>query len=476
MNGQIDIDAHNDAGNSNVIVRPHDRIFAANGLNINADEVHITSIPDEPNIKTGYSVRGITITDNMLKDENLIVDPTTGEKNLIKLKDNQKTSAFNDDYIQGNIKAIYKDGKIYLYNLPELKKDNGINIVASKGIVAQEAVVSTGNQSISINNATNKELVVGDINNTTFNGKSSVSGGATNNLITIPHEVAFAQTDITSNGKVTVNGKVVNGIDQNGDAVDRSRLSIRSKNDLDIVNHQTYDSITAGGLIDLNNTDNGKLNIQGNITNKKGNTNLYGSNGISVYGRVHSLDGDVTLTAPNGNLILAKGSQIHVDKGNLVLNQQDLFGNLNLNGQIIVRDGDINVDSLGNETNNGLIFGREFSYENESQDIILTQQTENDYVVSSNMEFGYDVSADAGISSSSKILRINSRGATIVNDDNWKVGEKHDLSLSFDDVDVTVKCYVMKTENNLAQVKFIDLPKDVANKITYYCMKLVYNK
>ena len=92
------------------------------------------------------------------------------------------------------------------------------------------------------------------------------------------------------------------------------------------------------------------------------------------------------------------------------------------------------------------------------------------------MEFGYDVSADAGISSSSKILRINSRGATIVNDDNWKVGEKHDFSLSFDDVNVTVKCYVMKTENNLAQIKFIDLPKDVANKITYYCMKLAYNK
>jgi len=253
-------------------------------------------------------------------------------------------------------------------------------------------------------------------------------------------------------------------------------LIIKSKNGLDIVNHQTYDSITAGGLIDISNTQNGILNIRGNIRNKKGDTKLYGSDGILVSGGVYSVDGDITMTAPKGDLTLAKGSMVYTDKGNVTLHQHDILGNLNMVGQVILRDGDITTDSFGNETDNGLIFGREFSYENESKDIIITQQTENDYTVSSNMDFGYDVSKDIGINSSSKVLRMNSRGATIVNDDNWKTGEKHDFNLSFDDVNITVKCYVMKTENNLAQVKFVDLPKDVANKITYYCMKLAYNK
>ena len=468
MNGQIDINVHNDDGNANFTVRPNDRIFAANGLNINADEVHITSFPGEPNIKTGYSARGITITNNMLKEDNLVVDPTTGEKNLIKLKDNPKTSALNDDYIQGNIKAIYKDGKIYLYNLPELKKDNGINIVASKGIVAQDVAVSTGNQSISINNATNKEIVVGDINNTTFNGKVSVSGGTTDRLNIEKHEVAFAQTDITSNGKVTVNGKVVNGLNQDGEIVDNSRLTIRSKNNLDVAKHQTYDSITAGGLIDISNTDNGILNIYGNITNKEGNTNLYGSNGISVYGRVHSIDGDVTVTTPKGDLILAKGSQIHVDKGNLILHQQGVSGNLNMIGQIILRDGDLMADSFGNATNNGLIFGKEFMAENDLNDLTAVNFNEPkiDYALNNNMGYGYDVTDDKDLKSSVKILRLHKDGATIVNENNWKVGDKMEVSIAFEGVDVTAKCKVIKTEDGVAQVMFLNLPRSVATKIT----------
>ena len=473
MNGQIDINVHNDTGNAGFIVRPNDRIFAANGLNINADEVHITSFPEESNIKTGYSVRGITITDKMLKEENLIIDPTTGEKNLIKLKDDPKTSALQDDYIQGNIKAIYKDGKIYLYNLPELKKDNGINIVASKGLVAQDAVVSVGNQSISINNATNKEIVIGDINNTTFNGTVSVSGGVTDSLNAEKHEVAFAQTDITSNGKVTINGKVVNGLDADGNPVegnpvDRSRLSIRAKNGLNIAKHQTYDTITAGGLVELSNTDNGSVNIYGDITNKKGNTNLYGSDGVSVYGRVHNIDGDVTITAPKGDLILAKGSQIHVDKGNLILDQQGVSGNLNMIGQVILYDGDLRADSFGNITDNGLIFSKEFMDENDLSDLITMNfnEPEIDYVLNNNMGYGYDVTNDKGLQSSVKILRLHKDGATIVNENNWKTGDNIELSIAFKGVDVTAQCKVVKVENGVAQVRFLNLPRSIANKIT----------
>ena len=273
--------------------------------------------------------------------------------------------------------------------MPELKKDNGINIVAGKGIVAQNVDVSTGNQSISVNNATGKEIVIGNIDNTTFEGKASVSGGATNDLNVGKHKVAFTQTDITSNGKVTVNGKIVSGLDQNGDVVDKSRLSIKSKNDLDVVNHQTYDSITAGDLVELINTDDGVLNIRGNITNKKGNTNLYGSNGVSVYGKVHNIDGDVTITATKGDLILEKGSQIHVDKGDLILHQHDVLGNLNMIGQTILRNGDLVTESFGNITNKGLIFGKEFMDENDLSDLVPVESNEPevDYALNNNMGY-----------------------------------------------------------------------------------------
>lgn len=41
-----------------------------------------------------------------------------------------------------------------------------------------------------------------------------------------------------------------------------------------------------------------------------------------------------------------------------------------------------------------------------------------------------------------------------------------------DDVDVNVKCQVSIVEGNLAQIKFKDLPKDVANKITFRYMRM----
>lgn len=471
MNGQVDINVHNDQPKGAELTLPTGtKIFAANGVNINADRIYTPSAVD---IKSGYSVRGITITDDMLKEENLIVDPTTGEKNLIKLKDDIIYSAFKDDYSQGNIKAIYKDGKVYLYDLPKLKKDNGINIVAKSDQVLANAVVSTGNQSITINNKTNKELVVGDINNTTYDGKYSVSGGITDKGNVESHEVLYAQTDITSNDAVSINGKIVNGLDADsnplqGNPIDRSRLSIRAKNDLNVAKHQTYDTITAGGLVELSNTDNGVVNIYGDITNKKGNTNIYGSNGASIYGKIHSIDGDVTITAPKGDLILAKGSQIHVDKGNLILDQQGVSGNLNMIGQVILYDGDLRADSFGNITDNGLIFSKEFMDENDLSDLIAVNfnEPEINYALNNNMGYGYDVTNDKGLESSVKILRLHKDGATIINENNWKVGDKIKVSIAFEGVNVTAKCKVIKAENGVVQVMFLDLPRSVATKIT----------
>ena len=497
-NGQVDFNVHYDAtNNAKFTLNSDDRIFAANGININADVVDIKNSNRE-NLKTGYSVRGITITDDMLKESNLIVDNTTGEKNLINLKDNRMNSAFNDYYDEGNIKAIYKDGKIYLYNLPALKEDNGIKINAKQGNVAPNATVSTGSQSIKINNQTNKELVVGDIINTSYTGKYSVSDGVSKNTNAGKHQVIKPQINITSNGKVSVNGKIQNGLDNNGNPIEDSELIIKSKNGMNIAKHQMYNAITASGLIDVANNDSGTLNIYGNINNKKGDTKLYGADGLSLYGKIINQDGDVIMTAPRGDLKLAKGSMVRINQGDIELHQKDENGTLIMEGQLILFNGTQKIDSNGKqEKNNDLIFefdseGRNLLLKSENDLTILSQPllnndnshyvditqsnlVENDYVVSSNMDFGYDVSQDKGLKSDKKILRINRRGATIVNNDNWQIGEQHDITLQFDNVDVTVKCEVIKVENELAQVKFKNLPQDVANKITYRYMKIANN-
>ncbi len=136
--------------------------------------------------------------------------------------------------------------------------------------------------------------------------------------------------------------------------------------------------------------------------------------------------------------------------------------------------------ALGNQTglkqalNNGLIFGKEFIYENNLEDLtsLYINEPEEEYVVSEKMEFGCDVSKDKSLSLNVKILRMDRRGATIVNEGDLKAGDKIDVSLRFDDVDVNVKCQVSIVEGNLAQIKFKDLPKDVANKITFRYMRM----
>ena len=466
MNGQIDIEAHNDENDAKFTLNGGDRIFAADGLNITADEVDIKS---GSNILTGYPLRGITITDDMLKEENLIVDSTTGEKNLLNLRGNQLSPNLNDGVVKGNIKAIYKDGQIYVYDLPELKTDNGVKIVAGKGSVKGVTTVSTGPQAIEINNKTDKPLVVGDIINTSIDGKYSVEGGATSEANVSTLQVTHAIIDITSQGKVVINGKIINGIDgKTGNPVEDGELNVKAKNGIDIAKHQTYDSITAGGLIDIAAAPNGTLNIYGNITNKQGHTELYGSDGISLFGRIHSIDGDVAITAHKGDLLLAKGSQIHIDKGNLTLNQQDVLGNLIMADQIILRDGDFTSHSLGNETNNGLIFGKEFIYENDLDDLMTmnSNEPEIEYILNNNMGYGYDVTDDNGLKSNVKILRLHKDGATVVNENHWKVGDSVELSIAFEGVNVTAKCKVIKAEHGVAQVMFLDLPRSVATKIT----------
>ena len=45
------------------------------------------------------------------------------------------------------------------------------------------------------------------------------------------------------------------------------------------------------------------------------------------------------------------------------------------------------------------------------------------------------------------------------------------MTIKFAGVDVTVQCKVLKVEGNVAQVKFINLPQSVGNKIAERYMR-----
>ena len=86
------------------------------------------------------------------------------------------------------------------------------------------------------------------------------------------------------------------------------------------------------------------------------------------------------------------------------------------------------------------------------------------------IDYGYDVTQDQDLNSNVKILRLHRSGATIVNEEDWKVGDRKEITLKFGDVDVTVKCKVVKVENGVAQVAFSNISQAVANKISSHYM------
>ena len=73
-------------------------LFGGNAVVVEAEKINIKG-----DVVSGYKNRGITITDDMLKEENLIVDPNTidpvtgeGDKNLINLGGNALSAYLND--------------------------------------------------------------------------------------------------------------------------------------------------------------------------------------------------------------------------------------------------------------------------------------------------------------------------------------------------------------------------------------------
>ena len=194
-NGFVQIDSQN-----KFIMGENDNIFGANFVYIKANEADAKG-----NIRSGYDERKIVITDSML--QNLVKDPTTGETNMIDLG----ATPYLGDSNGNNIKAIYKDGQIYLFGM----NDNigGVNLNIDEGNVESTVTTQKGVCAINIDNKTDKMLNVSKIINESGYGSYNFEGSADTrkvNHITLNAGNNAGVMNINSNGGINFNSKIKN--------------------------------------------------------------------------------------------------------------------------------------------------------------------------------------------------------------------------------------------------------------------------
>ena len=106
------------------------------------------------------------------------------------------------------------------------------------------------------------------------------------------------------------------------------------------------------------------------------------------------------------------------------------------------------------------------------ENIKLSEALQKKYDESSRrISMRFDTTKDTGLQSNVKIYDISTTGALIKNDRNLKQGKTTTINIKFDDVDVDVKAKVVNISGDRAGVEFINMPKDVANKILYRYMQ-----
>ncbi len=318
VNGNVTI------GNSDIdiLLKENDSIFAGGDVNIIADNADIKG-----NIASGYSNRNLTITDDMLS--NLVLDKTTGETNLIDIQGTDN-----------NIKAIYKDGEIYVFSIGN--NGGAVNISANSGNVSADVSSKDGYQTIAINNQTNKKLNIYNISNNSHTGGFSSSNGlsVSEDRLT-SNSVNTAKTSITSekDGRISLNGNIENSLNNNA-SDNLGTLNITSNNGIDISG-----SITGAGIANITNNKAG-INIEGSINKSEGNITITNkTGGIKLDGNIKSDDGNITLDNKNGNIVIGdyndNDNYIQTKNGDITIKQT--------NGNIL--NGIIDPDTKSNRQN-----------------------------------------------------------------------------------------------------------------------------
>ena len=366
-------------------IKSNDNMFAGSGISISVATGDDGDIERDINIngkiKSGYTDRKVTITSTMIEPENLIMDPTSGEKNMINLGLDSGNKSFYQNTTNGNIKAIYKNGQIYLYNLADnVNANTSMVTIEGKNISVSDSgsiTLANGLKNITINNETNAQLNVANIDNKqisgfvnwkTNSGQQSIYASDTTKHITI-NTIDHANTQITSNGKLSLNGVINNNIINNYDDYHRESgiLNITANNGLDIKQQtELVDSVSA--IIDsINSYGNTTITVNGGQGDINGQIKTYGalnianngSDNLNILGDIindavkvyrGSELGDVTILSGSVNIsntdngILNIAGDIEEREGNVVVNSN---AQTNITGGIYNDNGNISVTSKG---------------------------------------------------------------------------------------------------------------------------------
>ena len=330
----------------------NDRIIAGKNVNIDVQEAKINGT-----IKAGYGDRNLTITSDMLKDENLIVDPNTGDKNMVNLAGTDKTPYLNET---NNIKVLYKDNKLLVFNT----KTEGGNVNITGKVTGNGKVTYTnGYATVNIDNQTDKQLVVNGLENNRQNGSFTNKGTITN---VVNQGSNKATTKISSKGNIDILGQIKSGFGFiSGDNV--SELNVSGQNGVNVKEKlsetgEIIATIDTYGNSSITNTAS-SIVIDGIVQNTNGNltTTNEGLGGTIVNGTLKNTIGTLTATNKNGELLVNETGKVKSENGTIKLNNttgtgttiKGLVDGVNGDVEILNENGELLVDTLGIVQNTG---------------------------------------------------------------------------------------------------------------------------
>ncbi len=311
----------------------NDRIIAGQNVNIDAQEAKINGT-----IKAGYGDRNLTITSDMLKEENLIVDPNTGDKNMVNLAGVDKSPYLNET---NNIKVLYKDNKLLVFNT----KTEGGNVNITGKVTGNGKVAYTnGYATVNIDNQTDKQLVINGLENNRQNGSFANKGTIAN---VINQGSNKATTIISSMGSIDILGQVKSGLGFiDGDNV--SELNISGKNGVNVKEKlsetgEAIATIDTYGNSSITNTGS-SIVIDGIVQNAGGNltTTNEGLGGTIINGTLKNTTGALTVTNKNGELLVNETGKIKSENGIIKLNNTTGTGTT-IKGLVDGVNGDIEI-------------------------------------------------------------------------------------------------------------------------------------
>ena len=225
-----------------------------------------------------------------------------------------------------------------------------------------------------------------------------------------------------------------------------------------------YSDTNRGVVFDTLYADNAYVNTK--------DTNLSVTNGyITNYGEIRNNDKIATIDNDFRRIVKPSDIQLYTQKtGSFALGLNNTI-NMTTTAPTVYNNPHMLVNGYHSEwnfTNKGQKESKDL-FDNKKMVENLDKNRYNE--PQKRISERFDTTNDTGLSSDYEIYDISTTGVSVKNDKKLKRGKKTTITIKFDDVDITVNAKVVKVEGNRAGIEFIDMPKDVANKILYRYMQ-----